>query len=318
MPPSRFLTARCCPLPTIMNSVNSTIPATPAASARSWLFCRPIALALVIAATIHTTFVGQDILAYESLRVLPYFTMLSSLALGWHLANRFARALRVAETLNLQLQQHVVQKHTELAQNFARLHELERRAAVAEERRRLVSEMHDGVGSRLIAALDLIEHGEAPKAEIAAELREVLDGLRLTIDSMEPADDDLLTVLGTLRYRLEGRLKRQGIALDWQVRDIPKLDTLTPQNVLHILRILQESFTNIVKHAAARTITVETGSTDEHVYIRVADDGRGFAGAREGRGLASMRRRARTLGATLDLTPSAAGTTLSLFLPRAA
>ena len=96
---------------------------------------------------------------------------------------------------------------------------------------------------------------------------------------------------GTLRYRLEGRLKRQGIVLDWQVRDIPKLASLTPQNVLHILRIVQEAFTNIIKHAGARTITVQAGSTEVHVFIRIADDGRGFAPEREGRGLANMRRR---------------------------
>ena len=300
-----------------MNSVNSRISPKPRREHTLAAALSAIALALVIATTIHAALTSRDTLAFESFYVLPYFTMLASLVFSWHLTNRFVRALNVAETLNLELEERVTQKHVEPAQSFARLQELECRAAVAEERRRLVSEMHDGIGSRLIAALDLVEHGEPPKAEIAAELREVLDGLRLTIDSMESTDDDLLTVLGTLRYRLEGRLKRQGIALDWQVRDIPKIDTLTPQNVLHILRILQEAFTNIVKHAAARTITVETGYTDAHVYIRVADDGRGFSGAREGRGLASMHRRARTLGGTLDLMPSAVGTTLSLFLPRA-
>ena len=187
--------------------------------------------------------------------------MLSSLVFGWHLTNRFVGALNVAETVNVELEQRVAQKHEELAQNFTRLQEMERRAAVAEERRRLMSEMHDGIGSRLIATLDLVEHGEPPRSEIAAELREVLDGLRLTIDSMEPTDNDLLAVLGNLRYRLEGRLKRQGIVLDWQVRDIPKLASLTPQNVLHILRIVQEAFTNIIKHAGARRSPSRAGST---------------------------------------------------------
>ena len=275
-----------------------------------------IAFALVIAATIHTGLVDNDMLAFDSFHVLPYFMMLSSLVFGWHLTNRFVGALNVAETVNVELEQRVAQKHEELAQNFTRLQEMERRAAVAEERRRLMSEMHDGIGSRLIATLDLVEHGEPPRSEIAAELREVLDGLRLTIDSMEPTDNDLLAVLGNLRYRLEGRLKRQGIVLDWQVRDIPKLASLTPQNVLHILRIVQEAFTNIIKHAGARTITVQAGSTEVHVFIRIADDGRGFAPEREGRGLANMRWRTQSLGATFDVKASATGTTLSLLIPR--
>jgi len=239
-----------------------------------------------------------------------------SLAMGWLLTQRFVRAITVAEKLNLELEQRVAQKHAELEANFARLQEMERRTAVADERRRLMSEMHDGIGSQLISTLDLVERGDAPTAQIATELRECLDSLRLTVDSLEPTENDLLTVLGNVRYRLEGRLKRQGIALQWQVQDVPELASLTPQNVLHILRILQEAFTNILKHAHAKSITVQTARTGEHVHVVVADDGIGFAGSREGRGLLSMRRRAQALGANLDIVPTAAGTTVTLRIPR--
>jgi signal transduction histidine kinase len=163
--------------------------------------------------------------------------------------------------------------------------------------------------------LHLVEQTDAPKVEIAAELREALDTLRLTIDSLEPTDNDLLTLLGNVRYRLEGRLKRQGIALDWRVHDLPPLDSLTPQNVLHILRILQEAFTNVLKHARARRIGVETGIVGQEVFIRISDDGCGFAGGRQGRGLANMKMRAQALGGRLDIQPSSAGTTLILHLP---
>ncbi len=210
----------------------------------------------------------------------------------------------------------MAQKHAELEGNFRRLQDMQRRTAVAEERRRLMSEMHDGIGSQLIATLDLVERGAAPKAETATELRECLDSLRLTVGSLEPTENDLLTVLGNVRYRLEGRLKRQGIALEWQVQDVPELASLTPQNVLHILRILQEAFTNILKHAHAKTIKVETARTDKHVQVVVADDEDGFTRGREGRGLLNMRRRAAALGAKLDIAPSPAGTTLTLQIPR--
>jgi len=181
-----------------------------------------------------------------------------------------------------------------------------------------MSEMHDGLGSQLIATLELIEDGETARAQAADSIRECLDGLRLAIHSLEPTDDDLLTVLGGLRYRLEARLKKRGIALLWQVRDIPKLNSLTPQNVLHILRILQETFTNIVKHAGARTITVKTGCTQEQIFIEVADDGCGFVRNNEGgRGLCNMRKRAQALGAKLELLPSSSGTTVGLYLSRA-
>ena len=271
---------------------------------------------LIIVAGVHDGLVHRDKLAFDSFYFVSYVMIPVSLAMGWLLTQRFVRAITVAEQLNLELEERVAQKHADLEANFARLQEMERRTAVAEERRRLMSEMHDGIGSQLISTLDLVERGGAPKAEIATELRECLDSLRLTVDSLEPTENDLLTVLGNVRYRLEGRLKRQGIALQWQVQDVPELASLTPQNVLHILRILQEAFTNILKHAHANTIKVQTARTDEHVHVVVADDGSGFTAGREGRGLLNMRRRAEALGAKLDIAPSSAGTTLTLQIPR--
>jgi signal transduction histidine kinase len=275
-----------------------------------------IVWALVIAAAIHDGFVHRDKLAFDSFYLVSYVMILLCLVVGWQQASRMVRALNEAERLNLELEQRVAHKHAELTVNFARMQQMERQSAVDEERRRIMSEMHDGIGSQLIATLELVEHGAASSSQIACELRECLDSLRLAMDSLERTDDDLLTVLGSLRYRLEGRLKRHGINLDWQVEDVPKLSALSPQNVLHILRILQEAFTNVLKHARAQTITVKTGVKDDRVFIRVADDGCGFTGNRVGRGLINMRRRAEALGATLEITPSLASTTLSLYLPR--
>jgi signal transduction histidine kinase len=272
--------------------------------------------ALIIVASVHDGLVHRDKLEFDSFYLVSYAMILLSFVMGWILTNRFMRALKVSEKLNLELEQRVARKHAELEENFRRLQEMERRTAVAEERRRIMSDMHDGLGSQLIASLDLVEHGNTPRTDIAEALRECLDSLRLTIHSLEPTENDLLTVLGGLRYRVEARLKKRGISLEWQVRDLPKLASLTPQNVLHILRILQEAFSNIVKHARAKTITVQTGFTEEYVFIKVADDGCGFTAGREGRGLVNMRNRAQALGAKLDLMPSPAGTTLSLYISR--
>ncbi len=275
-----------------------------------------LVFALMIAASVHDGLVHRDWLAFDSFYITSHVLILLSLVIGWILVQRFVQAFGAAEKLNLELEQRVAQKHVELEQNFRRLRQMESDRAIAEERERIMSEMHDGIGSQLISALDLVEQGEASNAQIAGELREILDGLRLTIDSFEPTENDLLTVLGNVRYRLEGRLKKQGIALDWQVRDLPKLSSLTPQNALHVLRILQETFTNIVKHARAKTIVIETGSVDHEVYIQVTDDGCGFAGEREGRGLVSMRRRAQALGGRLEINSSSTGTTTVLHIPR--
>jgi signal transduction histidine kinase len=53
----------------------------------------------------------------------------------------------------------------------------------------------------------------------------------------------------------------------------------------------------------------------KHVYIQVRDNGKGFSGERTGRGLASMRHRAKIVGGRLHIEPSTVGTTLNLLLP---
>ena len=197
---------------------------------------------------------------------------------------------------------------------------LTRQQALADERRRIMSDMHDGIGGQLISTLSLVEHGGASSNEdVSAALRECIDDLRLTIDSMEPAADDLLPLLGSLRYRLEPRLKARRRRARLAGARPTATAGLTPQNVLHILRILQEAFTNVLKHAQADRVAVETGvETDaRRVYIRVSDNGRGFDGMRtEGHGVANMLRRARTVGGELLVRPSSGrGTTLELLLP---
>ena len=104
------------------------------------------------------------------------------------------------------------------------------------------------------------------------------------------------------------------------VRDLTGLPNLTPRNVLHILRVLQEALTNAVKHAGATLITVS--SEVDHVKnvasIRVIDDGRGFQSvetSRSGRGLGNMRRRAEAVGGSIVIDSGEEGSTITLVLP---
>ena len=255
--------------------------------------------------------------APEGVSLFPYSFLLLFLLIGWVLVNRFARSLGEAEMLNRELEQRVEQKRLELERNHQRLSLLEQEKAVIAERQRIMSDMHDGIGGQLISTLSLVEHGQASTQQVAAALRECLDDLRLVIDSIEPMDDDLLPVLGNLRYRIEGRLKQQGIALEWRVQSLPHLQGLTPRHLLHILRILQEAFTNVIKHARATRISVDANVDQGRVAISVSDDGDGFAAGAPtaGHGLANMSERARAIGGELKIRPSARGTTIQLLLP---
>ena len=187
-------------------------------------------------------------------------------------------------------------------------------------------EMHDGVGSSLMSALRSVEGGRADEVDVAQVLRESIDDLKISIDSLEPVDADLLALLAGLRYRLAPRLQNAGLALHWRVEDLPPLPWLDAQNALHVLRIVQEVLTNIVKHSGAQAITLRTAPAARGgvagVQVQVQDDGHPStppapAARQPGRkGLGNVQARAQALGAQVDWAPQAGGgNVFTLWLP---
>lgn len=211
------------------------------------------------------------------------------------------------------------QRERELAGSRELLRDVEKRQALGRERQRLLQDMHDGLGSSLVSALRVVEHGRMDEAEVAQVLRGCLDDLKLAIDSMEPVEADLLLLLATLRFRLGPRLERTGIVLRWEAQDVPPLDWLDPGNALHILRILQEAFTNIIKHAQATEIRVATAVAGDYASVTITDNGCGFVVeeglTRGGSGLSNQQRRAQAISGQVSWQSSAAGTCFSLRLP---
>jgi signal transduction histidine kinase len=207
----------------------------------------------------------------------------------------------------------------ELADSHHQLRQIERRQTLEQERQRLMQDMHDGLGSTLVSALRVVEHGKMEASEVAQVLKGCIDDLKLAIDSMEPVDDNLLLLLATLRFRLGPRLESTGITLLWQVENVPELDWLDTKNALHILRILQEAFTNIIKHTNATEVRVATHLQGDYVIVTIADNGQGFAvddGYKAGgKGLSSQKRRAMAIGGEIKLESNTAGTLVTLNLP---
>ncbi|TVR63768.1 MAG: hypothetical protein EA420_06610 [Candidatus Competibacteraceae bacterium] len=110
---------------------------------------------------------------------IQYAAPVPILGFGWLLLRDFVRARNEAEALNRELEQRVREKSAELEQNYQRLRELERQRVLDEERRRIMRDMHDGMGGHLISTLALAESGAAQSATIA----EALHGVeRFTVD----------------------------------------------------------------------------------------------------------------------------------------
>jgi signal transduction histidine kinase len=272
--------------------------------------------ALCIAFAAHDLALQASWLPATSQQLFPFVVPVMLFAFGATLVARFVASLRAAESLSRDLERRVAAKSAELAASHARMRELERAHVLAQERERLMREMHDGLGGHLVSALSLAEAGGTPPEAVAAALREALDDMRAVIDSLDPHLEDLGQLLGQLRSRLEPVLRRRGLRLAWSVdRGATRLP-LGPEHSLHVLRILQEAITNVVKHAGASEVRVSTRAGAAGVTLTIADDGHGLdPAATGGRGLANMRARAAQLGAALRIDAGAGGTRVELELP---
>lgn len=227
------------------------------------------------------------------------------------------RALHVAENAQEQLQAALAERSLELQQQFALRQQAEQARTLAEERQRIMRDMHDGVGGQLVALIGQLEHNALDPADCKRQLRLSLDDLRLMIDSLDDACGDLGVALGMLRQRLQSTLKDLPVEVSWRTAQLPDLAPRAPDEVLQVLRIVQEAITNALRHADCQQLQIIASWEDGQICIEVRDDGRGLAaGQQHGRGLPSMRARAERIGGWIEWVALNPGTCVRLSLPQ--
>lgn len=242
------------------------------------------------------------------------------LIMGTILLRRFADGLSLLENFNARLHKDVAAARDRLQAAFEREQAHARKATLAAERVRLMSDLHDGIAGQLVSIISLGERSDDPKAgEITQACHRALTDLRLVVDSMEDLGDDLGMMLAAFRDRIEPQLRRSGLRLDWRVHSLPDLPGLSPATTLSIFRVLQEAVNNAARHSGSPVVEVVSAQSPlpgHGVRLEVRDHGRGGAGARRGHyGMDNMRRRATALGAALAVESGADGTRVLLDLP---
>lgn len=263
--------------------------------------------------------IENNFISLESIYLGSYSNIGGFLLITIFMYKRYIGAIRDVEASNETLALRLQRREAELAGIHQRLREADQLETLRQERQRLTQDMHDGLGSALVSALRVVEHGSMNEAAIAQVLKGCIDDLKLTIDSLEPLEADLLLLLATLRFRLGPRLESTGIKLYWEIQDVPELGWLSPRNSLHILRILQEAFTNILKHTKATEVRLATALIDDCVLVTISDNGQGFDTAQGlingGKGLTNQMRRAESIGGNVTWESTQQGTRFSLWLP---
>jgi signal transduction histidine kinase len=244
---------------------------------------------------------------------IPAFLLVMAVVL----LERFLKTLALADSMQENLVVRLAERERELLESHERLRKLERQNATAEERQRIMQNLHDGVGSQLITSLMLVKGGNASHADVVHLLQDCIDEMRMALDPLSTQSDDLLPLLGSFRARVTPRFRALGLELVWINENLPDMAQIPAQAGLQVLRILQEALANILKHAKAATVTVTVGMEAGSLAISVRDDGVGVGAsvAGKGHGVGNMRQRAERIGGTLDIAANAAGTTISLSLP---
>ncbi len=252
----------------------------------------------------------------------PYAGVLLLGYSGFVILRRMLAGIEARERLNQTLGQRIETTKANLLASESARHSLEVAHAVKLERERLMREIHDGIGSSLVAALASAERQGKESTTAVVALKGALTDLRVAIDSLEPVEGNVATLLANLRYRYEPELRKSGIGIKWMVEDVPELEWLDAPSALHVLRILQESISNSLGHGHATQLSFRCKmallSGRPGLRVEVADNGTGFDAAAPtmGRGRRNMARRAEALGGSLDvMSKPGEGTATVLWLP---
>jgi len=232
------------------------------------------------------------------------------------LAYRYRGQLIRINQQNTLLKSAVAEKEAELAVSYAELSRARDAEVLANERQRIMEDMHDGVGGRLATLLQRLRLTPGGDDHLAGELQNSLNDLRLIIDSLDSVTgSNFGYALGTFRQRIEPWLVDNDIDLIWKM-DLEYEPGPGPARTLQIYRILQESLNNVIRHANARQVRIHVAARGTSIFITVADDGTGLSSqGQRGRGLDIMNRRIKSLGGQMSIDSTPAGLTLSFTIP---
>jgi len=215
----------------------------------------------------------------------------------------------------------------------ARLYEETRQIAVMEERNRMAREIHDTLAQGFSGIILQLEAAEQALGEdvSAAErhlnqarslARKSLAEARRSVWNLRPQALEQLPLVEAIKQEVD-KLS-QGVGVNAQFNVFGMRHDLPPEIEAGLLRICQESLTNVRKHAKATEVEVNLTFNESAVELSVGDNGAGFrpraSGGDEKKrdtfGLVSMRERSRGLGGTFEVqSRRGKGTLVKVVIP---
>jgi signal transduction histidine kinase len=211
------------------------------------------------------------------------------------------------------------------------LNELSSHLQVSGERERaaLARDLHDELGGILTSAkMDLnwleqrvhvIPGGPERLKEYSKLLDEAVGVKRRVIENLRPSLLDNMGLPAALEWYVSDTCKKGGLECTLNLAE--DVGLISSDAAIALFRIVQESTTNVLRHAKAKTMTADLHIDDTNIYLRLKDDGSGlpatFNPAKLSHGLSGIKQRAKALGgnAVWESAPGK-GTTVTVTIPR--
>src|SRR5277367_4906493 len=202
-----------------------------------------------------------------------------------------------------------------------------------EERRRIARDLHDGTAQHLSGMALTIGQVLAdfpPGYDRLRKLlqdshvasRAALNEVRTVSYVLHPPILDGLGLVPALRWYLEGLQKRSTLLIEF---DAPaEFAGIDMEAERALFRIVQESLTNVIRHAGATSVIVRLYGSGKNVTLEIKDNGQGMnaaeaeqaGGASLGVGIGGMRERVKQLNGTFEIASNPDGTRVFVSLPR--
>jgi signal transduction histidine kinase len=219
--------------------------------------------------------------------------------------------------MHVRQRREAAREQRERADQEAKIVELDRRAAAAEERSRMARDLHDVIAGHL-SAMAIQSAAALTMAETDPTM--MIKVLKAVRENSVASLGEMRAMFGLLRSESQGGVERTAPA---RLRDIDRLldsaraagldvhirtegtESLPAAVDLSAYRIVQEALTNVVKHAPRSRAEVTVGRSDSMLVVEVTNERVGAGSPGSGRGLVNMRERAHAVGGVLEAGPFA-------------
>jgi len=197
-----------------------------------------------------------------------------------------------------------------------------------QERRRIASELHDGLGQQILVIKNRVELAKKKAGniiELEEELDEIMQSAVISIGEVRSISHGLRPVhlekFG-LTEAIENLCEelQNTLSIEWSYH-IDNVDKAIHENKeIHFYRVVQEGVKNIIKHSSAKEASVLIKRTDRTISVTIWDNGKGFDlvrnGISEGLGFLGMHERIQSLGGIIDIQSVIKnGTTIKIEIP---